>query len=150
MPKGMNGNILYDPMGNLLAVLNPRGYTTKIEYTSTYQVHKVIDPEQHALTLLYNLNGKLTDKTDRRGVVTHNEYNELDRLVQRISNFKDGAADHETNVKTAFEYDLAGNLRFLTNPRGFKAELRYDAANRRTEASVGWVGAKRKPTISFY
>jgi len=37
------------------------------------------------------------------------------------------------NVKTAFEYDLAGNLRFLINPRGFKAELRYDAANRRIQ-----------------
>ena len=50
---------------------------------------------------------------------------------------------NETNVKTAFEYDLAGNLRFLTNPRGFKAELRYDAANRRTEVIGGsvWDGA---------
>lgn len=131
--EGHEWQYRYDPMGNLLSVLNPRGYTTQIDYTPTYRVHKVVDPEQHALTLLYNPNGKLTDKIDRRGVITHHEYNELDRLVQRISNFKDGAADHETNVKTAFEYDLAGNLRFLTNPRGFTAELRYDAANRRTE-----------------
>ncbi|EDN70913.1 protein containing RHS repeats [Beggiatoa sp. PS] len=132
--EGHEWEYTYDPMGNLLAVLNPRGYTTQIEYTPTYRVQKVIDPEQQAITLLYNPNGKLTDKIDRRGVVTHNEYNELDRLVQRISNFKEGAtADQETNVKTAFAYDLAGNLRFLTNPRGFKAELRYDAANRRIE-----------------
>jgi len=132
--EGYEWQYSYDPMGNLLEVLNPRGYTTQIEYTPTYRLHKVVDPEQQALTLLYNPNGKLTDKIDRRDVVTHHEYNELDRLVQRIRNYQSGeVADHETNVTTGFEYDLAGNLRFLTNPRGFTAELRYDAANRRTE-----------------
>jgi len=55
-------------------------------------------------------------------VVTHFEYDELDRLRSQTMNYL---------PTTQFAYDLAGNLRFVTDPRGtYQTEYRYDAAQR--------------------
>ena len=124
----------YDPMGNLLGVLDPNRHSTGIAYTPTNRVQSVTNPENHLVEFAYNPNGKLTDKIDAKGIVTHLEYNELDRLIRKIRNYQAGAAgDHETNVTTEYQHDPKGNLRFITNPRGYTAEIRYDAAHRRTE-----------------
>ncbi len=124
----------YDPMGNLLAELNPRGVATAYAYTPTNRLQSVTNPEQHSTVLAWNANGKLSSVTDPMGVVAASSYDQLDRRTAKIRNWKPGAAaDHETNVTTTLEYDLAGNLRYITNPLNYKAEIRYDAAQRRTE-----------------
>jgi len=124
----------YDPMGNLLKEVDPNKHSNLIVYTPTYQVQKVINPENHAIQFVHNANGKLTDQIDAKGIVTHSAYNELDRLVTKVKNYKpEVSADHETNVITKYDHDLKGNLRFITNPRGYKAEIIYDAAHRRIQ-----------------
>ncbi|XCN73277.1 MAG: HYD1 signature containing ADP-ribosyltransferase family protein [Candidatus Electrothrix aestuarii] len=124
----------YDPMGNLLAELNPRGYTTAYTYTPTNRLQSVINPEQHSRTFAYNANGSLTELKDPMGILTAYNYNELDRRVSKIRNYQPAVnPDNETNVTTKFEYDLAGNLRFVTNPLNHKGEIKYDSAHRKTE-----------------
>lgn len=133
-PEGYEWQFSYDPMGNLLAELNPRGVTTAYAYTPTNRLQSVTNPEQHSTVLAWNANGKLSSVTDPMGVVAASSYDQLDRRTAKIRNWKPGAAaDHETNVTTTLEYDLAGNLRYITNPLNYKAEIRYDAAQRRTE-----------------
>jgi RHS repeat-associated protein len=124
----------YDPMGNLLAELNPRGYTTAYSYTPTNRLQSVTNPEEHSKTFAYNANGSLTELKDPRGIITAYSYNELDRRVSKIRNYKPAVnPDNATNVTTKFEYDLAGNLRFVTNPLKHKGEIKYDSAHRKTE-----------------
>ncbi len=126
----------FDPMGNLTKVLNPRGFDSLYAYTPVYQLEKAVNPEGHAVSYQYDLDGRLTDKSDPMNIVTHFEYDDLGRLVQKVRNYLPGhAGDSETNVTTAYAYDLAGNLRFLTNPLNHQAEFVYDAAHRRTDFS---------------
>jgi len=132
--KGYEWEYSYDPMGNLLKEVDPNSHSTSIAYTPTYQVQKVTNPENHVIQFAYNANSKLIDQTDAKGIITHLAYNELDRLVTKVNNYKpEISADHETNVTTKYDHDLKGNLRFITNPRGYKAEVMYDAAHRRTQ-----------------
>ncbi|MCW5203714.1 hypothetical protein VU12_12350, partial [Desulfobulbus sp. US4] len=132
--EGYEWEYSYDPMGNLLSVLNPRGYATSYAYTPTNRLQSVTNPEAHARTLAYNGNGKLTQVTDPMGIVTSFAYNELDRRSEVIRNYQPAVTpDQETNVSSKFEYDAAGNLRFVTNPLKHQAEIRYDAAHRRSE-----------------
>ena len=132
--EGYEWEYSYDPMGNLLSVLNPRGYASSYAYTPTNRLRSVSNPEAHTRTLAYNGNGKLTQVTDPMGTVTSFAYNELDRRNEVIRNYQPAAApDQQTNVSSKFEYDAAGNLRFVTNPLNHQAEIRYDAAHRRSE-----------------
>ncbi|QTA83823.1 RHS and YD repeat-containing protein [Desulfonema limicola] len=123
----------YDPMGNLTKVLNPRGFETIYKFTPVYRLQESVNQEGHAAIFNYNADGLLTDKTDPNKIVTHFEYDELGRLVMKSRNYLPGAAGtSEINVRTGFAYDLAGNLRFLKNPKDYQAEFVYDAAHRRT------------------
>ncbi|MCI5161968.1 MAG: hypothetical protein D3917_08075 [Candidatus Electrothrix sp. AX5] len=132
--EGYEWEYSYDPMGNLLSVLNPRGYATSYAYTPTNRLQSVTNPEAHSRTLAYNGNGKLTQVVDPMGTVTAFAYNELDRRSEVIRNYQPAVApDQQTNVSSTFEYDAAGNLRFVTNPLKHQAEIRYDAAHRRSE-----------------
>ncbi|RWX47115.1 RHS repeat-associated core domain-containing protein [Candidatus Electrothrix aarhusensis] len=124
----------YDPMGNLLEKLNPRHFTTSYAYTPTNRLQSVTNPEQHIKSFTYNPNGSLITATDPKGTVSEYAYDELDRKIAQVRNSNLSApADYETNVTTAFAYDLAGNLRFVTNPLDHRKELRYDAAHRKVE-----------------
>ncbi|MCI5189801.1 MAG: hypothetical protein D3905_08375, partial [Candidatus Electrothrix sp. AS4_5] len=124
----------YDPMGKLLAELNPRGYSTAYSYTPTGRLQSIANPEQHTQTFAYNANGSLLEIKDPMGILTAYSYNELDRRVSKIRNYKPAVnPDNETNVTTKFEYDVAGNLRFVTNPLNHKGEIKYDSAHRKTE-----------------
>ncbi|TAA74141.1 MAG: RHS repeat-associated core domain-containing protein [Candidatus Electronema aureum] len=134
----------YDPMGNLLAELNPRGYSTAYTYTPANRLQSVTNPEQHTKTLVWNANGKLVSIKDPLGTVTAYGYDSLDRKTAKIMNYKPSfAPDSQTNVTTKFAYDLAGNLRYITNPLNYKAEIRYDAAQRKTE-QINFEGGRTK------
>ncbi|QTA83454.1 YD repeat-containing protein, DUF4382 [Desulfonema limicola] len=132
--EGYEWEFTYDPMGNMLKSLNPRGYATSFEYTPTYRVSRVVNPETHAVSFVHDADGRLTDQTDARDVVTRFEYDDLGRRIRVIRNYQPAkAGDSETNVVSEFAYDPAGNLISVTNPRGYDAHLVYDAAHRRTE-----------------
>lgn len=140
--EGYEWEYAYDAMRNLVQTTNPRGYSSMFEYTPTYRLARAIDPENHAASYGYDQDGRLTDITDPRGIVTHFEYDGLGRLTRKTRNYKPGfTADAETNVITEYAYDMAGNLRYVTNPRNYQAEIIYDAAHRTTEV-VGYEGGR--------
>ncbi len=135
----------YDPMGNLTALIKPHQITTTFGYddvyrpisqTENYVLGGPIDSHTNVTTQKeYDLNGNLLNLIDPLGVVTHFTYNELDQLAQQIRNFNPGLAEtSEINVTTEYTFDLASNLRFVTDPRDFVAEFQYDAAFRLTDS----------------
>ncbi|WP_339138208.1 MAG: RHS repeat-associated core domain-containing protein [Candidatus Electrothrix sp. GW3-4] len=101
----------------------------------TYRLAQVTDPEGHAVSYAYDADGNRISRTSALGISTRFAYDALDRRIAVIRNADSGlSADHQTNVRTEYGYDLAGNLIRLTNPLGYQAEFSYDAAHRRTEA----------------
>jgi RHS repeat-associated protein len=135
-PEGHEWQFGYDPMGNLLQALNPRGYSTALSWTPAARLKSVTDPEGHAVSYGHDADGNLVSRTSALGIVSRYEYDALDRRTAAIRNYDPAkAADQQTNVKTAYGYDLAGNLISLTDPLGHQAKFVYDAAHRRVEAS---------------
>lgn len=125
----------YDPMGNVTQVVNPRLYPTNFIYDKVYRLYQIVDAQGNVTTFAYDDDGNLSDEIDPLGVVTHYDYDELDRLVAEVRNYRSGLpADAQTNVTTEYQYDPAGNLRFVTEPRDYVSEFRYDAAHRLTDS----------------
>jgi RHS repeat-associated protein len=121
----------YDALGNLTRTIDPLLHETAYEYDRVYRLWKITAADQNVTAFEYDGDGNLADQIDPLSVVTHYDYDELDRLVREVRNYHPGQPeDASTNVTTEYEYDPAGNTRFVVEPRDFRAEFRYDAANR--------------------
>ncbi len=123
----------YDHNGNLVRRINPRKFDMRYSYDKVNRLKTVTDALSNVWEYTYDGNGNLERTIDPLKVVTLNLYDELDRVKSVTLNYVPNAAlTVDQNVTTRFEYDLAGNLRFVYDPRGgYKTEHRYDAAHRR-------------------
>ncbi|HOU15338.1 MAG TPA: RHS repeat-associated core domain-containing protein [Anaerolineae bacterium] len=123
----------YDPNGNLTHIRNPRGKTTTFTFDGANRLATRTDAAGSVWTYVYDGNGNLQQVIDPHDVVTRYDYDPLNRVSALTQNYvPGGAATTDQNVITRFEYDLAGNLRFIHDPRGtYQIEHRYDAAHRR-------------------
>ncbi|WP_298814483.1 RHS repeat-associated core domain-containing protein, partial [uncultured Chloroflexus sp.] len=124
----------YDSGGNLVRFTNPRGFSTTFAYDAANRLVSVTDALNQTTSFRYDANGNLIASIDPAGIVTAYRYDALDRLEALIQNERPGAAATSTqNVTTRFAYDLAGNLRFVFDPRGrYVTEYQYDADMRLT------------------
>jgi RHS repeat-associated protein len=131
----------YDGEGNLIRRTNPRSFSTTWRYDGNNRMVELRDAADNPTTYVYDPAGNLTDEIDAYGVVTHHQFNELNRLSATLRNYRPGQpANHETNVATRFAYDLAGNLVKSWDARGNLTAHGYDAAHRRittTDAQSG-------------
>ncbi len=123
----------YDALGNLIQMTNPRGFSVSFSYDAANRLASVTNPLGQTTRFRYDANGNLIAMTDPAGIVTAYRYDDLDRLEALIQNERPGeAASSAQNVTTRFAYDLAGNLRFVYDPRGrYVTEHQYDADMRR-------------------
>lgn len=80
-------------------------------------------------TLTYDAAGRQTKVTDPNLVQTHNQYDDLDRLVATVL---DGASGG-LQITTAMSYDAMGNLRSVTDPKSLTTSYTYDALGRLTQ-----------------
>jgi len=78
--------------------------------------------------------GNVTDTTDANGVVTHTIYDELNRPVAVIQNYRPPLQpDAETNVRIEYTYNAVGNRIQVKDANGHVTAFQYDALNRVTE-----------------
>lgn len=77
----------------------------------------------------YDAAGRQTSVTDPNTVQTRNQYDDLDRLINTIS---DGASGG-LQITTAMTYDAIGNLRSVTDPKNLTTSYTYDALSRLTQ-----------------
>ncbi len=126
---------IYDGNGLMVSLINARGYTTTFTYDGANRLETMRDADDNLWQYFYDHNGNLQEMIDPLDVITRYEYDELDRLSHLIQNYvAGGAATYDQNVTTRFEYDNAGNLRFVYDPRqaeSYVTEHQYDAAHRR-------------------
>jgi YD repeat-containing protein len=120
----------YDANSNLTAVVDARNQTTAFTYDKVNQLASSTDALTQITQFAYDGNGNLVRVTDPAGVVTKFGYNLLDQNTELIENFQASAAvDSQTNVLTAMQYSLAGDLRYVTDANNHTTELRYTPTN---------------------
>ncbi len=91
-------------------VLDEMGEKTDYEYDNLGRLTTVVDPLLHPTSYQYDANGNRTFMTDAEDVSTKFTYDGLNRLQIVEENYLVGVnADDETNVRTEYTYDAAGN-----------------------------------------
>jgi RHS repeat-associated protein len=115
-PGGDATTMTYDVMDRLTLQVVPHDPTSS-------------DPAQqnHKTTYAYDAAGRLTIRTDPKGVLTTNtdkdfatflDYDALDRAITETRYEVDGAGNITKTQRAHGCYDLAGDLRSVTTPRG--------------------------------
>jgi uncharacterized repeat protein (TIGR01451 family) len=122
----------YDEAGNLVSTTDAQG-TTRYTYDALNRRIATTDPLGQTTRQAFDVLGNLTDKTDANGVVTHYEYDELNRQAAVIRNYRPGAQpDAGTNVRVDYTYNAVGNRTQVQDANGHVTEFQYDALNRVT------------------
>jgi RHS repeat-associated protein len=131
----------YDKNGNLLAATDTLGRTTDFAYDELNRQTSVKLPDPDGAGSLgrretrssYDGYGNLIQSVDTRGTPNYDDrtdtfaYDKRNRLVAETL---DAGSTGHLNVSTTYEYDAVGNQTLVTDPLGFQAHYRYDAADR--------------------
>jgi len=138
----------YDADGQVIAIANALGQTSRFEYNAAGQRVKVVRPfsatETSDTQYVYDDFGRLVREVDPLGVITRYEYDEINRRRKVTEALG-------TPVQRSREqgYDLAGNLTSITYSDGtnaLTALYTYDQLNRRIQIR----GAREYPSDFEY
>ena len=134
-PPGPDVNVTthyeYDPNGNLIRRVNPRGFATVYAYDAANRLIAATDALSQTTTYAYDPDGHLIALTDPAGMTIRHEYDLLGRRTAEIRNFREGEPPGpDVNVTTRYEYDPAGNLIRRVDPNDIATCYEYDALNR--------------------
>lgn len=128
----------YDPVGNLITTkvsLSPvQASITTYEYDELNRLIRTIDPLGNDTHQVYDILGNVTDTIDANGVVTHTEYDAVNRPIKIIENYLPAVLPSASvNVTTQYEYNEVGNRVAVIDPANNRTEFEYDAMNRVTK-----------------
>jgi len=123
---------VYDPMGNLAAVIQPKGNSRGYRYDQLNRLIRVTDDEfgiNLVTTYAYDKNNNRVKTTDPRGNVVESRYDELNRKTAHIQKKASG------DLTASFEYDEEGNQTKLTDAKEQISTYVYDELNRKKSSS---------------
>jgi len=133
---GHSTTTAYNAVGNVVYTTDALGNTTAFAYDDLNRQTSVTDPLGNATTYAYDDVGNRTSMTDANGIETRYEYDDLNRLSAVVENYDSGSgSDYETNVRTEYTYDAAGNRLTINDGNGHLTTFAYDAVNRLTSES---------------
>lgn len=134
----------YDAVGNLTQLTNPRGFSTAFGYNADDLLISVNDALSQMWQFAYDAAHNRTDAIDPHGVVTHNQFDGLNRRTAEIRNYKLGQpADSETNVTVGYSYYPDSLQASTTDPNGNPTLYRYDRIHRLVEQEDALGGVTR-------
>ena len=143
----------YDGVGNVIALTDARGNTTRSFYDNAYRVTSTLsdpvsgNPSMDAsnpgandivTAMSYDANGNVLALTDGNGNATRNSYDLLNRLTKTATNPQDGqpnappAAPKASDIVVSNEYDDSGNLVKVTDGESRVTGFRWDGMSRKT------------------
>ena len=114
-------NYQYDPAGNITALTDGEGRTTKYEYDALNRKIREKDPLNNTVSYRYYADNSLKSVTDKKGNTSYFKYDRMGRLIEVID---------ALNKKVKYEYDSTGNLTTKTDARGNSTKYEYDSMNR--------------------
>ena len=103
---------LYDALGRITKVTDPKGATNAYEYDAVGNLVKETNPLNKENIYNYDIMGRVTSTQTPNGVVTTFTYDNLDR-VTKISQTK-GTVENNTS----YTYDEVGNVLTVTDAQG--------------------------------
>ncbi|MFM8892488.1 MAG: hypothetical protein ACKOTB_12850, partial [Planctomycetia bacterium] len=113
----------YDSVGRCIATTDPLGHTTWRHYDPVGRVTAVTDALgvgpgdlRHTVRTDYDRAGRVTATSDELGRRTEFVYDPLGRRIRSL-----GPDAGQGRPTTFYGYDAAGNLRYVTDPRGGNA-----------------------------
>ena len=143
----------YDGVGNVIAVTDARGNTTRSFHDNAYRMiaslsnpvtgNPSTEPQTPGAndiktTTSFDANGNPLEVTDGNGNATRNSYDLLNRLTKTATNPDDGqpnappAAPKGTDIVVSNEYDDSGNLIKVTDGESRLTGFRWDGMGRKT------------------
>lgn len=134
-PEGHKQTFKYNAWGQVVQMdvwlaSRQHGGTTRYIYNDSNELIRITYPSGERVDITYNANGQIERMSDRRGRVTHYEYDGLSQVIRRT--------DAEGN-SLAYEYDTERNLVRLTNENGDDYQFIYDG-NERLIKEIGFDG----------
>lgn len=97
----------------------------KIYYDKVGNITKVVNRNDDVTTRAYNAVGLVTENWDKNRNPTYFEYDELYRLKSVTV-----VLGNNVRYSISYEYDAAGNLKRLIDPRDYATKFDYDSMNR--------------------
>ncbi|MBY8870381.1 DNRLRE domain-containing protein [Micromonospora sp. PLK6-60] len=141
----------YDTTGKVTRIVDPTNQATAVQWSTDYKVSQVTEPTGRFTSYTYNANGYPTSRTDQLGKKTVLAY--LDQAVDAADTDKHlsllasvttpkGVATtaDDTDYRTTFSYDAAGNVDRVTDPTGAVTDYDYHLAG---SANPGTLSAVR-------
>ncbi|MCI0333620.1 MAG: NucA/NucB deoxyribonuclease domain-containing protein [Planctomycetes bacterium] len=119
----------YDAVGNVVAVIDPRGFTTSREYDSRHRIVAETDGVGAVRKSIYDIAGQMVASVDPRGFAASTRYDDRGRVVleRLVDPDGTGVALAPTSRHT---YDAVGNVLYTTDPQGETTSFEYDSLNR--------------------
>ncbi|WP_167935782.1 RHS repeat-associated core domain-containing protein [Halothermothrix orenii] len=118
---GITTSYEYDPVGNLIAITDGEGRTTRFDYDGLNRRVREIDPLNNTVVYRYYPNNQLKSITDKNGNTTNFKYDCMGRLTEVIN---------PIGERVQYKYDAAGNLVAEIDPMGNTTRYQYDCMNR--------------------
>ncbi|TXI49875.1 MAG: hypothetical protein E6Q50_06025, partial [Lysobacter sp.] len=138
----------YEANGNVAAIEDANGVTTKAAYNAIGQRTSVNDPNQGTWSFAYNGLGEVLNQTDARGIVTSMTYDKLSRPLTRNATIDVTGDNVADTVADSWSYDPANAKGALSvAQRAINSALErstttvYDALARPVLSHVAQAGA---------
>ncbi|WP_456417905.1 hypothetical protein, partial [Thiolapillus sp.] len=150
----------YDSRDNLIQVTNARNIPIRrYTYDKNNQKTQEIWPDDSKITYRYDQNGNLIEQTDRKGQITHYQYDAANRLTGQ-STYKDPTAQSagQPEKTITYTYDGHGNLIDILqsendasgNPgHSHRITHQYDARNRKTQTTTDFGPFHKTETLTY-
>ncbi len=138
--KDATTTFIYDKLGRVESVTDPREYTIKYAYNIFNEKVKTTDALNNFSETFYDDLGRVDYAIDKKGVKTDFTYNVYNQKIKTVQ--AQGTKDETT---TEFDYDLVGNLLYqdtkVVNPTANitsqqKVSYEYDELNRQTHTYI--------------
>ncbi len=133
----------YDAAGQVTAVTDPLGNTTRYDYDAKGRLVKVTDPLGNEWQYAYDAVGNKVREVPPTGRVIEYRYDAANQLVQVVV---DAGG---LNLTTTYAYDEVGNKVSETDPKGRTTYFAYNEHNRLVQV-IDPQNGPSKPTVYEY
>ena len=147
MYTGLNSPLTINGLDNVTPGSDAQYSVTKYDYNHLGKLKSMTDPLAKSETYSYDLDGNMTQKTDRNGSTITNTYDNLDRLTDTKVETTSGTGNVENTftynalggrstmvsggVTTTYTYDQKGRLITESNTSGSEKDYTYNYADKR-------------------
>jgi len=134
-PEGRTTRMEYDDLGRETAIIDSSGRRTEFEYDEAGNLIAINYADGSQESMLYDAIGQLIATTDAIGRTTRYEYDALGRQTA-IIHPDDTPDDLSDNLRQLVEYDAIGQVIAEVDANGNRVEYSYDVAGQLSSVDV--------------